>query len=82
VANESKEALMRALKQVRTYLSVLAFVAILHSLQGHAQQNPAAPAALTGVRLSNATKAMKGIERLIQACFKGYLVLLQDLPLG
>lgn len=31
---------MHALKQVRTYLSVLAFVAILHSLQGHAQQNP------------------------------------------
>ena len=39
-ADESKEALMRALKQVRTYLSVLGLVVILHSLQGHAQQNP------------------------------------------
>jgi hypothetical protein len=43
--NESKEALMRALEQVRTCLSVLGLVAILYPLQGHAQQSPAAPAA-------------------------------------
>src|SRR5215207_3957137 len=34
---------MRALKQVRTCLSVFALVAILYPLQGHAQQSPAAP---------------------------------------
>jgi len=33
---------MRALKQVRTFLSVLGVVVLLQTLQGHAQQSPAA----------------------------------------
>lgn len=36
---------MRALKQARTYLSVLGLVAILYPLQGHARQNTAAQGA-------------------------------------
>jgi hypothetical protein len=41
--DESEEALMRALKQVRTCLSVFGLAALLCPLPGHAQQSPAAP---------------------------------------